>query len=866
LRTDSSVATLGGAGNVRFVAFSPDGSRVFWISEYGVVHVADASTHRPIPALTRHSGTPVASSQPAYVVAITPDGSQLLSSAWKSFGTGHPGGEPIRFVAQHRSLSEEETNALNLTDAASGTPLRRFLVPNTGVWTWTGSIWTLFPHFLGYSFGPGAGFRSNSRGVSDFKGTRILAFSGGGEPVSAAFSPNGRRLATWAWDNVLRIWDVGSGAPVAALAGHQDGISSAAFSPDGTWIVSGSYDRTARIWNLRTGGTPTILEQHEGDVNAVAFAPDGLRVASAGSDKVVRVWDITGHSLAALTGHNASVTTLAFARNGRELASGSEDRSIRVWDVQNFASLGVLNGHTGSITSIAFSGDSGRIVSGGSDELRFWEPASGLSEGVVANTGGDVRQVAISRDSSRLAVAQQDGTVRILNISAPSPPLICTGHEYSSVDDVAFNTDGSRLISTSFFGIRVWDASNCNSLAVLKMDPKDGHSAVEVRVGSPSEGRIPLVQLSADASRVAIGLDQNLEVWDVSADRRIWRTELPGPVSALAFSADGTRIITAGQDIRVWDADRPLSVLTMTGHDLQVTALATSPDGRWIALGKTDSTVRLWSATTGQPVATLIGHDASVGAVAFSPDSTRLVSGGSDRTLRLWDVATHEPILVLQGHPGAVTSVAFTPDGSRIVSASNDGTVRMWDSRLAHDADAALFAERLRSTLRFSADVKDRVQTDSTLDTRVRTAVLAMADARGDNPSLLNGESWAVVKAARLPAIAYDLALRRALLANEAAPWEPNFIRTLGAAYYRLKRYEESLTAITRAAGLRPASDAYDLAFTALAHHQLRHRDEARAALDRVRMMMAPEQDRRRASTDADLKAIYEEASALIGR
>jgi hypothetical protein len=67
-----------------------------------------------------------------------------------------------------------------------------------------------------------------------------------------------------------------------------------------------------------------------------------------------------------------------------------------------------------------------------------------------------------------------------------------------------------------------------------------------------------------------------------------------------------------------------------------------------------------------------------------------------------------------------------------------------------------------------------------------------------------------------------------------------------------------------------------DVVFIAMAHHQLRHGPEAREALDRVRTMLAAEQARRRAasppngstpvSADADLRALYEEATALIGR
>ena len=165
---------------------------------------------------------------------------------------------------------------------------------------------------------------------------------------------------------------------------------------------------------------------------------------------------------------------------------------------------------------------------------------------------------------------------------------------------------------------------------------------------------------------------------------------------------------------------------------------------------------------------------------------------------------------MLQGHQGAVTSVAFTPDGSRIVSGSADRTVRVWESRLVHEADASSLVQRLRATLRFSADVMDRVRADSTLDPNVRTAALAAAEARGDDPSALNQESWQAVTASGLGQGVYDVALRRALLANEAAPWNLPFIQTLGAAYYRLNRYEDCLRTMARAAGLRyPSSTGW---------------------------------------------------------
>ena len=292
----------------------------------------------------------------------------------------------------------------------------------------------------------------------------------------------------------------------------------------------------------------------------------------------------------------------------------------------------------------------------------------------------EVYDLATSSDGGLVAVGTRDGSIRLWDTANDWSMRTLSGHD-GSVVSVAFDPSGGVLVSAGHDGrVRFWDV--VSGRVEKELDARDG----------------PLndLALAADGSMLAtIGEDGIIRVWDAETEQVI---QSIGPNEkaklAVALSPDGVLVAAGdGENIQVWDARTGQAVQRLVGywedeeaqedwlgHEKEVTALAFSPDGVYLASGSAEGTALIWDVEKGQVAWETKGHLGSVEDIAFDTTGQYVLSGGQDNFLRRWKVPGAKFAGIFKGHLGAVTGVAFGADADTVFTGGADGSVRLWEA------------------------------------------------------------------------------------------------------------------------------------------------------------------------------------------
>jgi WD40 repeat protein len=179
------------------------------------------------------------------------------------------------------------------------------------------------------------------------------------------------------------------------------------------------------------------------------------------------------------------------------------------------------------------------------------------------------------------------------------------------------------------------------------------------------------------------GEDGMVCLWEAAVGRLLRRLrQAAGAVNAVCWSPDGETLASGGADgqVRFWRAADGSPLGDGVKHVDAVLALAWSPDGCVVASAGWEKSVRLWEVGSGRALPPLEGHrpPGPVYALAWSPNSRTLASAGLDQQIRLWDLAERKGDRTIAAGT-AVTALAWARATGELAAGTQNG-VTVYDT------------------------------------------------------------------------------------------------------------------------------------------------------------------------------------------
>lgn len=567
-------------------------------------------------------------------------------------------------------------------------------------------------------------------------------------------------------------------------------------------------------WSLFDAETGAELSQLA-PPSSIEFMDVDAEAAAIAAGRASTVLELTtpsggpgGSHTRSLPGHEGSITAIVFGPHGERLFVGDSAGAVKMWSATTWPQPQVVPRSNDVIFSGAASQDGARVVTGGWGGVKCWDAELGVERWSRIVGRGYISAIAFAPGGDRVAIGDWRGVVRVLALE-----------------------DGAEASRVDLGPVRIF---------ALAWAP-DGRLVV-----GREDGRLDVVDLArrvVDRSLEAHGSAIRALVFDgearylasASGDGAVWpvvNEERPGQ------GADAT--------VRLWRWPDLESVVVMAGHEASVRSLAFSPDGSRLVSGGSDRTVRAWSVPSGAALATRIGVGLEVTAVGFSADGSRLVTAHAAGPLLVWDATELELLTALGGGHGHVLWAGFTPDGRDLIASSRDNAVIRYRTHrdplrteVLRQVQAARAALDDIDGVHASEAIAAQVLARKDLDPAVARRAADLARARGDHALMLNSAAWGHVLTPGQPPAALRQALAESSVAVETSPQHWHLWNTLSLARYRMGDLEGALAATSRCEELQQAAGAtehpVDDIIRAMIYAALGRTSEARELVEAAR-------------------------------
>ncbi len=397
-----------------------------------------------------------------------------------------------------------------------------------------------------------------------------------------SWSRNSGFLATASQKSQATICSAQTGKPVRGFP--LAGTRTVDWSPEGHRLALGSKTHV-HIWNLETQRELLKLPVTGLGIEGVGWSPDGNYIATATHDGEVRVWSTNQLPEAlVLPGHVGAVTQLTWGPNGKRLASASRnvstgDDCVRLWDTEVGRQMALLPHYT----EISRWSEDGKNIG----VHRRGKLALFSTEGNRLADTSDVRSDKHTRPGRQRAVVKPREVQIVDNRTGEIDNVVSITQTILATDQAAVwsPTRKQLAVVTTGGGVLVCDAVRKDS-RLVRCKPRQRKTQ-----------RPPQIVWSPTGKMLAISWGNDVVLYD-SRQRKVVHTlrSHVEKINALAWHPHGTRLATAGEEIRVWDANTGQELLRFSGHFKKVLSLDWSPDGKCLAAGSHAGPIWLFDA------------------------------------------------------------------------------------------------------------------------------------------------------------------------------------------------------------------------------------------------------------------------------
>lgn len=293
--------------------------------------------------------------------------------------------------------------------------------------------------------------------------------------------------------------------------------------PDQCRLAVAGQEAVVRIIDGGTGQVSQVIKTDQTEINGIAFSPDGLEMATSGDDGTIRIWNrATGQARLTIRSQRGKQFQLLYTHDGRQILSSGDFPEIVLFDCQTGNEIRTLTGHSKLVNSMIYLSKTNTFVTGSHDNtIRVWDGTTW--EPIYSWTAaGQARSVIACNQQSVLVVGTNLGHLHSFDLQNRREISRVTHHD--GIESVAAHPDGDFIAAGDRGGsIRIWKIDGAGRLIESDVTPWSAH-----------EGIVYSLAWSADGSQlISAGSDGRVVSWNTAASRRIGPRVFPiGPINA----------------------------------------------------------------------------------------------------------------------------------------------------------------------------------------------------------------------------------------------------------------------------------------------------------------------------------------------